>query len=91
MLFTSITFLYYFLPILLATYYLANKTFRNYILLAFSLFFYAWGEPKLVFVMIFMIIVNYYLGLKIDNCKQGKNYLSDLGIENAPNTSADFF
>lgn len=69
MLFTSITFLYCFLPILLLVYFVAAKKYRNYILLAFSLFFYAWGEPKFVFLMIFSIIINYYIGIKIDKEK----------------------
>ncbi len=76
MLFTSITFLYYFLPILLITYYLSGKSFKNYILLTFSLFFYAWGEPKLVFLMILMVIFNYYIGLKIDSNKNKTNRIS---------------
>lgn len=66
MLFTSITFLYYFLPILIMVYFLANKTYRNYILLAFSLFFYAWGEPVFVFLMMLMVVANYFVGLSID-------------------------
>lgn len=69
MLFTSITFLYCFLPILLLVYFVAAKKYRNYILLVFSLFFYAWGEPKFVFLMIFSIIINYFIGLKIDKKK----------------------
>ncbi len=69
MLFTSIVFLYYFLPILLILYYLAGKKIRNYILLVFSLLFYAWGEPKFVLLMIFMVFVNYIVGILIDKEK----------------------
>ncbi len=69
MLFTSIVFLYYFLPLLLILYYLAGKKIRNYILLVFSLLFYAWGEPKFVLLMMFMVFVNYIVGILIDKEK----------------------
>ncbi len=69
MLFTSLVFIYIFLPIILLIYYIANKTIRNYILLIASLFFYAWGEPVFVFLMIFMILINYYIGIAIHNEK----------------------
>ncbi len=69
MLFTSIVFLYYFLPLLLFLYYIAGKKIRNYILLIFSLLFYAWGEPKFVFLMMFMVFINYIVGILIDKEK----------------------
>ncbi len=65
MLFSSIPFLYYFLPIVLICYFLAPKPFRNAVLLVFSLIFYAWGEPKYVFLMILTVLVNYAMGLLI--------------------------
>mgnify|MGYP001203733514 len=46
MLFSSIPFLYYFLPLVLAVYFLTPARFRNAVLLLASLIFYAWGEPK---------------------------------------------
>ncbi len=69
MLFTSIVFLYYFLPLLLFLYFISGKKIRNYILLVFSLLFYAWGEPKLVFLMMIMVFVNYTVGILIDKEK----------------------
>jgi len=66
MLFSSIPFLYYFLPIVILIYLLVPKMLKNSVLLLFSLVFYAWGEPKYVFLMILTIAVNYCFGLLID-------------------------
>ncbi len=59
MLFSSPIFLFIFLPLVLTAYYFANKKYRNYILLVFSLLFYSWGEPVFIFLMIFSIISNF--------------------------------
>ncbi len=64
MLFSTPVFIFLFLPICLLIYYGSGKS--NIVLLSFSLLFYAWGEPILVFVMIGSIIVNYILGLCIE-------------------------
>lgn len=66
MLFSGITFLYYFLPIVLILYYLVPKQFKNVVLLIASFVFYAWGEPKYVFLMILSIIIGYAAGLLMD-------------------------
>ncbi|MBE7024141.1 MAG: MBOAT family protein [Ruminococcaceae bacterium] len=66
MLFSSIPFLYYFLPLVILVYFLSPKFLRNSVLLLFSLGFYAWGEPKYVFLMIGTVILNYVLGLLIE-------------------------
>ncbi|MCL1791864.1 MAG: MBOAT family protein [Peptococcaceae bacterium] len=63
MLFSSVIFLFAFLPLCLITYYLTPRPLKNGVLLLFSLFFYAWGEPRYVFLMIFSILVNYFLGV----------------------------
>lgn len=63
MVFSSITFLYYFLPWVLAVYFLVPGKWKNGILLAASLFFYGWGEPKIVFLMVLTILVSYLAGL----------------------------
>lgn len=68
--FSSTIFLFAFLPLTLAGYYLLNPKFKNYFLLAASLFFYAWGEPKFVYVMISSILVNYLFALLIDHRKK---------------------
>ncbi len=66
MVFSSLLFLFLFLPITLMLYYLAPDKFKNIILLLVSLFFYAWGEPVYVFLMLFSIVVDYILGLKVE-------------------------
>ena len=65
MLFSSVTFLYYFLPAVVLLYFLAPWKLKNAILLVFSLGFYGWGEPKLLFLMIFTILMFYACGLLI--------------------------
>ena len=65
MLFSSITFLYYFLPIVLAVYFLAPRRGKNLVLLLASLVFYWWGEPRYVFLMLFTIAFAYVCGLLI--------------------------
>src|SRR5450759_2713892 len=59
--FSSITFLFYFLPIFLILYYVVPA--RNLVLLASSLFFYAWGEPIFVALLVLLILANYSFGL----------------------------
>lgn len=66
MLFSGLPFLYYFLPIVLILYFIAPKKLKNSVLLLSSLVFYAWGEPKYVFLMITSIILGYVLGLLIE-------------------------
>ena len=64
-----------FLPVLIVLYFTLGKIFprtKNYILLIFSLLFYAWGEPKYVLLMIASIIVNYVFGLLIDSARKKK-------------------
>ncbi len=65
MVFSSLIFLWLFLPIVLGMYFLTKESYRNVLLLVASLFFYAWGEPVYVLVMILSIVVNYLCGLKI--------------------------
>lgn len=67
MLFSSLVFLWYFLPVTVLLYFLVPGINRkNGILLAASLFFYAWGEPKYVILMIISIILNFGFGILID-------------------------
>ena len=72
MLFSSIPFLFYFLPAVLAVYFLVPKNWKNAVLLISSLIFYAWGEPKFVFLMIATIALFYGCGLAIGNSRQKK-------------------
>ena len=72
MLFSSIPFLFYFLPAVVLLYFLVPFKLKNTVLLLFSLVFYAWGEPKYVFLMIATILIFYFCGLAIDKCTQKK-------------------
>ena len=63
MLFSSIPFLYYFLPCFLIMYFLSPRCLKNTVLLLFSLVFYGWGEPKYVVLMVISILVGYLSGL----------------------------
>lgn len=69
MVFSSAIFLFIFLPLVLAGYYLLDRRFKNFFLLLASLLFYAWGEPQFVFVMIGSIFINYLAALTIAHCK----------------------
>ena len=66
MVFSSITFLYFFLPAVLLIYYISPKKIKNIVLLLSGLFFYAWGEPVYVVIMIFSSFIDYAAGLFID-------------------------
>ena len=74
MLFSSVIFLFYFLPLTLILYYgfKFSRKLQNMILLVGSLFFYAWGEPKFVIIMLLSIIVNYIFGLLVDKYREHK-------------------
>jgi len=72
MLFSSIPFLYYYLPVVLIAYYLAPKPVKNGVLLLASLVFYGWGEPAFVFLMIATIALGYVFGILIEKFKAEK-------------------
>lgn len=72
MVFSSLLFMFVFLPIVLAVYYILPKKFRNAFLLIADLVFYGWGEPIMVFLMIFSIVINYIAGLLLAKCKTDK-------------------
>lgn len=78
MLFSSSVFLFLFLPIVLILYYLPflkNRAYRNVLLLLASLFFYAWGEPVFVVLMMSSILLNWGIGLAMDKSEKKKPYL----------------
>lgn len=66
MVFSSMVFLWIFLPAVLLTYFICPKKFRNGLLIFFSLLFYAWGEPRYVILMILSVTVNYIGGLLLE-------------------------
>ena len=80
MLFSSLSFLFYFLPGTVIIYFLMKEEYRNYFLLVVSLLFYAWGEPKFVLVMIGSIIFNYLSALFISKVKKTKKLLLIISI-----------
>lgn len=75
MVFSSTIFLCVYLPLVLLGYYICPKKGRNLFLLIVSLVFYAWGEPKYVFLMIFSILVNYIFGRLMDKNRENKKRL----------------
>ena len=70
MIFSSIPFLYYFLPAVLLLYFLSPWKLRNAVLLFASLFFYGWGEPGMLALMVFTIALFYLCGLAIGKAKR---------------------
>ena len=66
MLFSGIAFLFYFLPCVLALYFLAPARWRNAVLLLASLFFYAWGEPRFIVFMLVSIVQGYAFGRLVE-------------------------
>ena len=66
MVFSSLTFMFVFLPIVLLLYYVAPKKLKNLFILISGLVFYAWGEPIYVLIMIASTMIDYTAGLLID-------------------------
>ena len=98
MLFSSIPFLYYFLPSVLILYFIVPKKLKNTVLMLSSLVFYGWGEPKYVVLMIASIVIGYFSGILIEAFSQKKLSKVFLGISVAVNLGflacfkyADFF
>ena len=71
MVFSSLVFLFVFLPTIIFLYYIAKDKYKNYLLLIASLFFYAWGEPVYIVIMLISIIVNFIFGKNV--CKNKPN------------------
>lgn len=69
MTFSSMTFLWIFLPSLLFIYNIVNKKWKNLVLTIFSLIFYAWGEPVYILLLLASILVNYAFGIIMDQLK----------------------
>ena len=61
MVFSSIIFIFYFLPLFFLIYYLADKKYKNGIILTGSILFYAWGAPKFIFVILGTTIIDFYV------------------------------
>lgn len=86
MVFSSLIFIFAFLPIFLVIYYLAPKKLKNLVLLFFSLLFYAWGEPKYIIILLLISFINYLGGLWLekrkDNPRKRKHIITLIIISN---------
>lgn len=67
--FSSLMFLFLFLPVFLLIFFMLKKEAHNSFLVIISLFFYSYGEGRYVIILLFSILVNYFLGLRIDRCR----------------------
>ncbi len=72
MVFSSLLFTFFFLPAVMLVYFLAKDKYRNYILLAASLTFYAYGEPEFVLIMLASIFINYGFAVAIDRFRDSR-------------------
>ena len=70
MVFSTPTFLFYFLALTLLIYYLVPRKFRNVVILCASLFFYYWGERDYVVIMFLSTAIDYTHGLLVERCKR---------------------
>ncbi len=90
MLFSSMTFVFIFLPILCAIYLLSKKEYHNSILLVASIIFYAWGEPRYLAIMLLSIIINWLGAILIYKTKNGhynvSNNLDNVAIQSIKQT-----
>ena len=80
MVFSSITFLFYFLPIVITIYYIVPNKLKNLVLLVSSLFFYFYGEPTYVIIMVLSIVITYVFGILMDKYPKHKKTLLILSI-----------
>ncbi len=80
MLFSSISFLYYFLPILIIIYFIIPTKYKNLFLLFFSLIFYFYGEPIYILILLLSCLVNYFLALLIDKYRNKSKIILILSL-----------
>lgn len=80
MLFTSISFLYYFLPVVIAFYFIVPKKMRNVVLLIASMAFYFYGEPKYIFLMLAEILIAYIGAILIDKYRKKSLLVATVSI-----------
>lgn len=80
MVFSSLVFLFVFLPTIIFLYYISKDKYKNYLLLVASLFFYAWGEPTYIVIMLISIVFNFIFGKKVDKNNEYKKRKVWLGI-----------
>lgn len=80
MVFSSLVFLFFFLPVTLFIYFIAPRKIKNAILLIVSLLFYAWGEPIYIVLMIFSAVADYFHGLFIEKYRTTKPRIAKLAL-----------
>ena len=80
MVFSSLVFLWIFLPITIIGHFLMKENYRNIFLLLASLIFYSWGEPVYVLLMICSIFVNWMLGILMDKLKSKKRIILFIAV-----------
>ncbi len=86
MVFSSLIFMFVFLPAVLLIYYILPRKFRNAFLLLADLVFYGWGEPVLILLMIFSVVINYIAGILMEKAPSRKkailiiSVITDLGM-----------
>ena len=80
MLFSSMTFIFVFLPIVLLLTLVTKKELHNFILLTASIIFYAWGEPKYLAIMLLTILINYYGAIAVNKFQNHKKLILILTI-----------
>ncbi|KAB4814931.1 MBOAT family protein, partial [Bacteroides thetaiotaomicron] len=73
MVFSSVFFLFFYLPVVLIIYYITPLKWRNAVLLVFNLIFYAWGEPVYIVIMFASIAIDYTHGMLVEKCKARGN------------------
>ena len=73
MVFSSLYFLFLYLPIVLLVYHITPLKWRNLWLLVVNLIFYGWGEPRYIVLMLFTILLDYFMGLVVARCKERDN------------------
>ena len=78
MVFSSLMFIFLFLPFVLAIYFSAPRKWKNAIIFVLSLLFYAWGEPIYIFLLIFSTIIDFCIGIYIDQHRD--TYKAKIGL-----------
>ena len=72
MVFSSVVFLYIFLPIMLLLYFIVPSKFKNAVMILASLIFFAWGEVRYIFIMLLLAIMDFWCGNKINKYWENK-------------------
>jgi alginate O-acetyltransferase complex protein AlgI len=91
MVFSSIIFILFFLPVFLAVYYMVPRFARNYVILTFSIVFFAWGAPDFLPFLLVSCIVNFYFGLFIGKNPEKKIKRLLVGLSVAINLGLLFY